>query len=329
MTERLRGTSSPLAVLGILISIAAMWLALRQVDFGEFRSALGSAELPLLALGVLGVLASYPLLGLRWRTVGRGVGKMPRRDAIEWVLIGAAANNVLPTRIGEFVRAFGHHRCARVPYMSALGVVVVDRSADLLLFGLSLAATVWLAEDVGWVQWIAGLSGGVILLLVLGLLGIALWMRDRPQPAEDSSRLKRYFHSAAVGLGALRHPRQFVVALCFTFAAWGVVILGALAVSSSLGISVSLPEMIFTIAVIGLGTALPSAPGFVGTYHWLAASSLVLFGAEPSVALAFAVVLHAAWYVPVTVGGVGLAARHGVTIASLNRARHAGELSAT
>jgi uncharacterized membrane protein YbhN (UPF0104 family) len=48
----------------------------------------------------------------------------------------------------------------------------------------------------------------------------------------------------------------------------------------------------------------------VGTYEWLGVASLGLLGVDTEIALAFTILLHAAWYVPTTlVGGVALIAR--------------------
>ena len=74
---------------------------------------------------------------------------------------------------------------------------------------------------------------------------------------------------------------------------------------ASIGIDVSAAEILFVTAVINLGVAIPSSPGFVGTYQWLAVSALGLVGVAPDPALAFALLMQAVWFVPTTiVGGV-------------------------
>jgi uncharacterized membrane protein YbhN (UPF0104 family) len=61
---------------------------------------------------------------------------------------------------------------------------------------------------------------------------------------------------------------------------------------------------------MNLGVAIPSSPGFVGTYEWLGVASLGLLGIGSEEALAFAILLHACWYVPTTlIGGLALGVR--------------------
>jgi uncharacterized membrane protein YbhN (UPF0104 family) len=78
----------------------------------------------------------------------------------------------------------------------------------------------------------------------------------------------------------------------------------------ALGIGLSPAEAIFVTALMNLGTAIPSSPGFVGTYQWLGIAALGLVGVANSEGFAFAVLLQAVWYVPTTVVGLTLLVRH-------------------
>ena len=68
----------------------------------------------------------------------------------------------------------------------------------------------------------------------------------------------------------------------------------------------TLVEAIFVTAVINLGVAIPSSPGFIGTYQWLGVSALALFSVPTEEALAFSILLQAVWYVPTLLVGGGL-----------------------
>jgi uncharacterized membrane protein YbhN (UPF0104 family) len=85
--------------------------------------------------------------------------------------------------------------------------------------------------------------------------------------------------------------------------AWGV---AAWLVARSVGVELSVLQTAFVAAVMNLGVAIPSSPGFIGTYQWLAVASLGLFDVDREDALAFAILMQAVWYVPTTVVGGGL-----------------------
>ena len=60
----------------------------------------------------------------------------------------------------------------------------------------------------------------------------------------------------------------------------------------------------FSLAAGALATALPSAPGHVGTFDWFAAQGLEAYGAPSPRAVAFALTVHAVLWVPLTAAGL-------------------------
>jgi uncharacterized membrane protein YbhN (UPF0104 family) len=75
-------------------------------------------------------------------------------------------------------------------------------------------------------------------------------------------------------------------------------------IASSLGIGLSPLEAVFVTAILNLGVAIPSSPGFVGTYQWLCVAALGAVAVGRADAFAFSVLLHAAWFVPTSVAGL-------------------------
>ncbi len=98
--------------------------------------------------------------------------------------------------------------------------------------------------------------------------------------------------------------------LGLSLGAWVTWAVAALLVARSLHVELSLTEALFVTAALNLGSAVPSSPGYVGTYEWIGVASLGLLGIDNEPALAFTILLHAAWYVPTTLfGAVALGAR--------------------
>jgi uncharacterized membrane protein YbhN (UPF0104 family) len=108
--------------------------------------------------------------------------------------------------------------------------------------------------------------------------------------------------------------------LLLTSIGWACWALAAWLVASALGIGVSPLELVFLTTVINLGAAIPSSPGFVGTFQWLCVSGMALFGVGQADALAFSIVMQAVWYVPTTVVGLALLTHTGVTAWSPSQA---------
>jgi uncharacterized protein (TIRG00374 family) len=309
----------PWLIVGGAISVASLILATRGIHLSEVVDAIEAASpLPLVA-GVLLIMASYPLLAVRWRGIAADLDPPPATTMLELVLIGSAVNNALPARLGEVARSVGLARTSRSPVLRAFGTVVVDRVADILFFAAAFAATVAFSPTPGWVRWV-GLGGTVItVLLVVVIVGVVVVMARRPASALPPGRIMAQAINFADGLRCVRTPSAAIRALFWTAAAWGVWMVGAWCVGDAIGIRLSVSEMVFTTALLGLGSAVPSAPGFIGTYHWIAASALGLFAIGGADALAYAVLVHAAWFIPTTVIGSVLMVRWGLSFAELRR----------
>jgi uncharacterized protein (TIRG00374 family) len=289
--------------LGLPLSALFMWLAVRNANLGDVRDVLADAR-PLLVLCAVVVMGGvYVLQGTRWRVIAGAPG-LPRRRFVEMVVAGVACNNVLPARLGDLFRARWLGRDAAIPGGRALGTVIVDRGFDLATLVAMLLASAWFVGDAGWLRSIA--VGGVVVIVVLAgaLLFARLYTRAHPRRRRmQRSRPRRIVRDLLEGLSALPSGRRLVDASVLSLAAWGTWALAAWLVGRSLGVDLSPADVAFTCAVMNLGVAIPSSPGFVGTYQWLGVSALGLIGIGTDSALAFSVLLHAIWYVPTTLGG--------------------------
>jgi uncharacterized membrane protein YbhN (UPF0104 family) len=72
------------------------------------------------------------------------------------------------------------------------------------------------------------------------------------------------------------------------------------------------------LVITTISIVVPSSPGYVGTYHYLAVLSLSLFAVDKSTALSFAVVAHATAVLTVTVVGMACAWKEGVSLSTMS-----------
>jgi uncharacterized protein (TIRG00374 family) len=146
---------------------------------------------------------------------------------------------------------------------------------------------------------------GLAALGVLLLFARAYTHRRSRERREHRSLLRRVARDTVEGLAVRLGPRRGAEAALLSVAAWAAWGVAAWLVARAVGIDLGLLETAFVAAAMNLGVAIPSSPGFVGTYQWLAVASLGLFDVPATDALAFAVLMQAVWYVPTTVmGGV-------------------------
>jgi uncharacterized membrane protein YbhN (UPF0104 family) len=309
-------TRSRAALFGLLVGLPLsalfLWLAFRSADVDAVRSALADADLGLVALAVAAIAGVYLGQAVRWRAIAR-TPNVPTRKFADMVVSGVAVNNVLPGRVGDLLRARWLQLAAHIRGGRALATVFVDRAFDVLALVVFLAVSLPFVASAEWLRRIA--VGGLALVLVVGLvlLSARIYTRRRPRERRGGrSFLRRIARDTAEGLADPPGPTRSVVLGAVSVATWAMWALAAWLVARSLGIELSPLEAIFVTAVINLGVAIPSSPGFIGTYQWLGVSALALLDVGTDESLAFAILMHAVWYVPTLVVGGGLLARRAV-----------------
>jgi len=306
--ERSRGALVGLAV-GVPISALFLWLAFRNADLILVRATLEQARPGLVALAIGCFAALYGFQAVRWREIASAWQVRVARF-YEMVVSGAACNNVLPVRIGDLLRARWLGLEARMPAGRAFGTVMLDRGCDLaVLFALMIVGLAAVASS-DWLVYLA--VGSALALGVLGavILFARIYVRRRERGRRRRGLARRLVRDAGEALAEPLGRRRVATWLVLSLGAWTMWAVGAILVARSLSIELSVGDALFVAAVMNLGSAIPSSPGYVGTYEWLGVASLGLLGVSREEALAFSILLHGSWYVPTTlVGGIALGVR--------------------
>jgi uncharacterized membrane protein YbhN (UPF0104 family) len=295
------------AVVGIPISALFLFLSLRHLSTDALRASVTGAD-PwklTLAVGVLGLF--YLAQAARWRLVAGLPPGVPVPRFLEWVVGSVAVNNVVPGRPGDLLRVEWLARRVGLPRARALGTVVVDRGLDVATLIVLLTVTYLAVPHPAWLRSlavVAGLAGAVLVAVAVAACLHA--RRARPAPTGRARRI--LFELAYEVRLRLRGPRGPAATL-LSLVAWGLWALGAWLVASSLGITLTPLDALFVTAVLNLGTAVPSSPGYIGTVQWLSVSALGALGVGHADAFAFSVLMHGAWFVPTTLAGAGLVLR--------------------
>jgi uncharacterized protein (TIRG00374 family) len=291
------------AAVGVPVSAVFMFLAVRGANLGTVWRTLEDVQpLPVLgAVACMGVV--YWLQAARWRRIAMTSASHWR--FFEMVVSGVAVNNVLPGRIGDWLRARWVSRGA-FSYGRGVATVVFDRGFDLVvLFGF-LLVTLPFVTDQTWVDRIVIGSLVAVGLLTLGIVAARSYTRRRPGARRRRGIVRRFARDLLDGLSEPLGVMRTQELLLLSIGAWLVWTLAALLVARAVGFDLTVVQAVFITAAINLGVAIPSSPGFVGTYQWLGVSALALFGIGQESALAFAIVLQAVWYVPTTLAGLVL-----------------------
>jgi uncharacterized protein (TIRG00374 family) len=309
--DDVKGTRAKLLILagGVAISAVFLWLAVRNADLDAVRHALVDAELGPVVLAVVALGLGYGFQAARWKRIA-DTPDVPLRSFYGMLVGGLACNNVLPVRVGEFLRAGWLSRDARISGGRAFGSVVLDRICDVVVLALLFAIGL---QAVASADWLVRLGIGALLAVVGVAIVLALarlYMRRRKAERSERGRLMTVLRETVEMLGEPIGRHRAATWLGLTVCTWILSSVAATLVGRALGIDLSPLEAIFVTSALALGVAIPSSPGYIGTYQLIGVEALGLLDVPASQALAFSILMQATWYVPTTlVGGAFIGMR--------------------
>ncbi len=269
---------------------------------------------------------------IRWRYFIRDARPLTTLSLFSATMIGFMANNVLPFRLGEFVRPWALARKERMSNSMLLATIVVERAVDMLtllaIFGFAL-----IVHPIG-ESTAAGrmVQQGARLMIVLSA-GLTVFVvaaeRNRslalallkPVPAGARPRaeqlLERFLDGFAIFRDPLRLLKVFALSvamfLCFAF---------ALGVTGwSMHIDLPWYSGLVMLVVTAIGIMVPAAPGYVGTLNIACVVGLALFGVGNIPASAYSWFYFLSQWLPITSVGLWFLHREGLSLRSLGQAQ--------
>ena len=302
--------------IGFLLTVVFLGLAFSRVNLAELAGHLREANYALVPPAALATLAGYLLRTARWRIILAGAVPASFTPLFSILMIGFATNNVLPARLGEFVRAVLLRRRTGLRKTFSLATIFLERLFD----GLLLVSMLWLLSLnlslPGWGREVQAFSSILFLAVTAGVLLVLTRQRlaervlgrgVRPLPARAGRWVADAFASFLLGLRGMRRPRVLLTTLALSGLIWSLEGLSYYLLTYAFDFPLQGGERIVAcgllLVIVNLGIMIPSAPGYVGTFQFFAIAALAVFGVAAELALSLAIVAHAMQYVLVTVIG--------------------------
>src|SRR5437773_3656574 len=315
-------------LLGILCSAVFLILVFRNVHWLELGAVLQTVNWTILLLAATAYMLSLLVRGLCWKTLLAHLGPVTSGEAISYANIGYMANNLLPLRAGEVIRATLLGSKRGFNKSAVLATILLERLLDILILGV-LTILLALAMPVPQVvkQIIFWTFGIAFLLLVMiwavtgsswrGLSGewLQVWLDRRA--VRMALGLGQSFTR---GLSAIRSPKQGIVAGLYSLLGW-ILVCGSIYLMM-LASHLSLPwyAALLVMVVVNLGSIIPSSPGSIGVVHFLAVAGISPWPVDREVAVGFSIILHALSVIVTVVLGGACLWKQKIVIATVNKA---------
>ena len=295
---------------GLVVTAVAVIALVYLVDLNQMRDALSQFDyrvLPLVALVFFGTLISR---SMAWRTVLMERARF--RDCFLTLNQGYLLNNILPFRLGELGRALLIGGRVGMRFWQALSSIVVERVFDLGIAAGLLLGTLPFVVGADWARSAATIS------LVIVVIGFAMLfvMAQRPElftrfvewitrPAPKFSHwLKDKLSSFLEGLSALKSAKRFLAVAFWMLLTWFFNVAWYYILMRSFLPQATWLWALFSIAVASVGVAIPSSPAYIGVFEGVLVGALSLFGVDPAVTLAYAIVGHILYFAVTGIIGI-------------------------
>ncbi len=287
-------------VLGILL----FWLVYRDQDIDRIKSILKNDVnyLWIWASLFLGLL-SHISRTLRWNLMIEPLGKKPRTlNTFLAVMVGYLMNLAFP-RMGEISRCGVLARYEKISFTKLIGTVVTERIIDVLM--LLLLSFIVIATQFGKILQFLNNNPEIkskinsIAFTPWALIGIILFIilfylfRRRIKNSAAFSKVNDILSKFGEGLRTIKNMKNKWAFILHSFFIWGMYYLMLYVVFFSFDFTSGLPAIagLTTFVLASFGMVAP-VQGGIGTWHFMAVQSLIVYGVDKSDGLIFAFLAH-------------------------------------
>lgn len=299
-------------VFALTLAAVLLYYSLRGIDWGQVWLTLKTTRLSYLAVALVIGVGSLVLRAVRWRVLLQSGGRVTLATAFWATCAGYFGNNYLPARAGELVRTMMVDAEAGLGRTFVLTTALSERIVDAItLVFVSSVVLLTLPVRPGWY---GPAARPFAIVGICGALGIAIlprlerfWkylLERSPVPERLREKLLHILEQILFGLRAFHDARRLFLFMGLTAVIWFLDATSFIAAGRSVGISLTLPMACLLITGLGLGSALPSTPGYVGIFQFVAVEVLTPFGFPRAAVIAYMVLVQVMQYVTTGIWGL-------------------------
>ncbi|UCG52584.1 MAG: flippase-like domain-containing protein [Candidatus Latescibacterota bacterium] len=316
-------------LIGSLVSAVFLYLALRDIEWGVLWSVLKNTRLLYLVPAIGFTMLGHYSRAYRWRFMLLPVKSIATTSLFSATAIGFMANNLLPARLGELVRAYVLGRKEQISRTASFATIVYERIVDVF----SLLVLLWVTfAKVSGPEWLRTTAIWILVVNVVAFVVMLVMERSRntvrrlvskivgPFPGEFQAKIHRVTEAYLAGLAVIAKPKTLLPIALTSVPVWFFAILGVYYCFGALDMHVPVMANVTVIILVAMGSMIPSAPAYLGTTQYACIVSLAIFGVGKSEALAYSLLYHATQFFPITLVGFFLLWRAEIRFEEITKA---------
>ena len=288
-------------ILGILISIVLVYLSVRGINLQDVFRDLKNIQLSYVIFFILLVILMQCLRSYRWGVILQPMEKIDQFILFSVTSVGFLAIASIPARIGELARPYLISKRSSIKMSSALGTILIERVLDGFTV-LAIAVIILLLTDLP--PWMIR-SSIIFFLLALGMFCFIIFLilrRDAALrlfnrilsklPGKFAHKIDDLIHHFIDGFQVITNIKFLLYLFFLSALIWFVDVLAIYMLLKSFDFTLPVIASFVVMIILIVGIAIPTAPGYIGNWHFACVLALSIFGLAKAEALSFAVVYH-------------------------------------
>ena len=304
---------------GTTLSLLLLAGLLQRIDLQSLAAALSKLDKGCLLLAIALTFASYWLRAVRWQYLLLHEGKIRIAALYPAVIIGYMANNLFPAKAGEVIRAWVLAEREKRPFGSVIASLVIDRLCDglcMLLMLMIVLFALQLPPGMHHTTTVMRAGGVTTLLVYLGGIGFLLLLRHRtawtlklldvvlkPFPEWLSTRVLQLAGTFISGLQLSRNSGHLLAVAILSVLIWITATVPIYLVLRGFALDLPASAALLIMVLLLFAVMLPSAPGYIGTFHLACYTGLSAYGLTDNQSVSVALVIHGVGFFPVILAG--------------------------
>ena len=310
--NRSKNRSLWISLFSILLAAILLFFALKGIEWTQFLNTIRTGQYGILFLIIPIASFNYFIRAFRWKILLRASKNISTLPVFWANMVGYLGNAFLPARTGEFLRSAFLGQKSQLGMSFVLATALVERIIDAIALILIGSISLLWQNDLS-----SNLSMAIRTMAGIAILGFAFivvapfqekrilqfWSK-LPIPENTSQKISDQISRFLLGMKSLHNFRRISEFLVLTGIIWLVDGYNATISARVIFKSLNLGQALILLSALGLSSAIPSTPGYLGVYQFVAVTILKPFDFSRSDAISYILIVQIVNYIVVSFWGL-------------------------
>ncbi|MDI6777173.1 MAG: lysylphosphatidylglycerol synthase transmembrane domain-containing protein [Syntrophales bacterium] len=288
-------------IVGIPLSALLIYLAVRGIRLEDVADGLTAVRYRYIPPVLILILLIQVLRSLRWGVILSPIEKVDQLSLFSVTSLGFLAIVAIPARLGELARPYLISKKSNIRMTAALGTIFVERVFDSFTILIMAAFVIFSIPLPSWLTE-ASIFFFLIIMAILAMMVFMIVKREASfkaiapllnrLPDRYAHKLNRLIHHFIDGFKIITHTRALLYVMFLSGIIWLMGVLVIYILFFAFGFHLPPVAAFVLMIILIIGITIPTAPGFIGNWHFFCVLGLGLFSIPRTDAFTFAVIYH-------------------------------------